>query len=87
MQRLDKIQAIKALRNEYGWELKHAKDVCDIVERSIYALPPEMESTLRKAQEAAECAQEDLRSLVRLVDYLVARPAQYEAWKRERGIS
>lgn len=87
MQRLDKIKAIKDLRAAHGWELRHAKEVCELIEPHIYSVAPEVETEMRKLRDEAECARADLVALVRLVDFFAKRPNEYAAWKRERGLT
>jgi hypothetical protein len=92
-----KIEAIKAIR-EYAYRLrltypdgtmgllvKDAKAIVEEIEPMLQGNERTLalESALHAATARAECAREDLQTLERLVDFLVAHPHEWAAWKAE----
>lgn len=82
-----KIEAIKYLRQETNMGLGDAKKVVERIE-TLYldGLKAPQLQEVKEAQSRAKCYQEDLHSLIRLVDYFVQHPDEYEAWKHPRGM-
>ena len=89
-----KIKAIKTLREiapRHGFTgnggylgLKEAKDIIDILAPIFTASDSQIaaaQAAQAEAERAAECARNDLHTLIRLVDYMVANPQAWAEWK------
>jgi hypothetical protein len=79
---MSKIEAIKTLRQKFNCDLKVAKETVEHIE-TIYLdhLKAPENNEIRAAKYRAETYQADLHTLLGLVDYFVAHPAEYAAWK------
>jgi hypothetical protein len=76
------IEVIKYLRQKYNWSVLESKMVIEHIE-ALYldALQAPQLAELKAAKYRAETYQTDLHTLLGLVDYFVAHPAEYAAWK------
>jgi hypothetical protein len=84
---MSKIEAIKYLKAETKMGLGDAKKVFEHLETiHLSTLQTPQMRELKEAQDRAACYQEDMHALIRMVDYFVAHPAEYEAWKQERPL-
>lgn len=96
MAELQKLDAIKRLRDAWPHlvresdmmrlSLQSAKAIADLMsEHVIDTADYAAERRARDADARADAARADLVALIRLVDYFVAHPAEYEAWKAEHA--
>jgi hypothetical protein len=79
---MSKIEAIKYLRNETRMGLGDTKKIVEHIEALyIDTLQAPQLAELKAAKYRAETYETDLHTLLGLVDYFVAHPAEYAAWK------
>lgn len=79
-----KIAAIKIARDAHPMTLADGKIIIEALEASAVVAEDPLVADIKKMRNEAECYREDLHTLIRLVDFFVAHPDQYAAWKAER---